>query len=162
MKWSFPARGHHFYFQNIEWGKRSDWKRLCTLNFRGMSWTDLWKTHPTVNFRILGRDTDRFQENSSKYLAYAPILYKNSQKLMDEFSRNRSRSYPGNWNIEKILDEFSRNSSVSHPGKLKFRKKFWMSFPGFANKALIIRVKLVFNGFKPILIRERNIIIGQK
>ena len=32
------------------------------------------------------------------------------------------------------LDEFSRNLSVSYPGKLKFREKFRMSFPGFANK----------------------------
>ena len=42
------------------------------------------------------------------------------------------------WKIEifkkKILDEFSRNTSVSHPGKLKFRKNFWIGFPGFADK----------------------------
>ena len=35
---------------------------------------------------------------------------------------------------KKILDEFSGNLFVSHPGKLKFRKNFWMSFQGFANK----------------------------
>ena len=35
---------------------------------------------------------------------------------------------------KKMMAEFSRNPSVSHPGKMKFRKNFWMSFPGFANK----------------------------
>ena len=35
---------------------------------------------------------------------------------------------------KKKLDEFSRNLSVLHPGKLKFRKNFWMTFPGLGNK----------------------------
>ena len=62
---------------------------------------------------------------------------------LDEFSRNRSSSYPGNWNFEKKkLDEFSRNPSVSEPGKLKFRTNFWMCFPGFCNKPFLIRVNL--------------------
>ena len=86
-----------------------------------MSWTDLWKTHPTVDFRILGHDTGRFLENSSKIeqifdefrgVTQTDILQKlnrYSQKLMDEFSRNRSSS----WVMTR---------------QFKFRKK-WMSFP---------------------------------
>ena len=93
--------------------------------------------------RIPACDTDRKLCSSGKLiqiwtsfpvigLARAPIFYKNwigtYKKLMDEFSRNRSSSYPGNWNFEKILNEFSRNPSMSHPGKLKFRKKFLDEF----------------------------------
>ena len=36
------------------------------VQIRGMSWTEFWKTHPIVNFRIWGHDTIRFLENSSK------------------------------------------------------------------------------------------------
>ena len=35
---------------------------------------------------------------------------------------------------KKILDQFPSNPSMSQPGKLKFRKKFWMSFPVYANE----------------------------
>ena len=72
-----------------------------------------WKTHPEIfpKFQFFGA------WHSPVGLAYAPILCKtlnrHSQKMMDEFSRNRSSSCPG---------------------KLKFRKNFWMSLPGFANK----------------------------
>ena len=34
-----------------------------------MSWTNIWKIHPTVNFRILEHDTDRFLENSSNFFS---------------------------------------------------------------------------------------------
>ena len=87
---------------------------------------------------ISGKDTQIWTSFPEIGPLRAPIFYKNwigtHKKLMDEFSRNQSRSCSGNWNFEKILDEFSRSPSVSHLGKLKFRKNFWMSFPGFANK----------------------------
>ena len=35
---------------------------------------------------------------------------------------------------EKYWMSFTENPSVSHPKKLKFRKNFWISFPGFSNK----------------------------
>ena len=82
-------------------------------------------------------------------LAHAQIFYKNwvstPKKFIDEFSRNRFSSCPGNWNYETILDEFSRNRSVSHPEKLKCRKNFWMGFPGFANKGW----NLFYNSMEP-------------
>ena len=38
--------------------------------------------------------------------------------------------------ISKKLTSFPGIRSVSHPRKLDFRKKFWMSFPGFANNQI--------------------------
>ena len=40
----------------------------------------------------------------------------------------------GNLDFYKILDDFSRNPSMSYPGKLKFRKIFWICFPEFSCK----------------------------
>ena len=106
----------------------------------------------------------------------------------DEFSRNRSSSCPDilqklnrysqnidGWVIQKSvqlmprkskkkLDEFSRNRSAPRPRKLKFRKKFWMSFPGFANKgkslAYIIDAAmvliLILEGFRLWFKRRRT------
>ena len=61
--------------------------------------TDFWKTHPKQSIqskndiqRILRRDTDRFLENSSNCSSHPDILEKlkrYSQKILDEFSRNR-------------------------------------------------------------------------
>jgi len=68
--------------------------------FRGGTQTDSWKTHPVsfrnFNFRVI--------------------------------------SWTDLWETRPYLDEFSRNRSVSRPGELKFRENFWMSFPGFVNK----------------------------
>ena len=66
--------------------------------------------------------------------------------------------------IGKKLDEFSRNRSAPRPRKLKFRKKFWMSFPGFANKgkslAYIIDAAmvliLILEGFRLWFKRRRT------
>ena len=43
--------------------------------------------------------------------------------------QHRCNPWFENWNFEKILDEFSENRSGSWPVKLKFRKSSWMNFP---------------------------------
>ena len=47
-------------------------------------WTDLWKAHLIVNFRILGHETGRFLENSSKI-----ILSKNDIRRYPRRDRDR-------------------------------------------------------------------------
>ena len=79
-------------------------------------------------------NSSRLFSEISDFRSVTPTDVLKTDPTMNKFSRNRSSLCPGNWKIEKILDEFPRNLSVSHPGKLKFRKNFWMSFPGFANK----------------------------
>ena len=54
--------------------------------------------------------------------------------ISGKLSQNRANS--------PNMDEFSKNRSSSCPGNLKFRRIFRMSFPAFANKALIIRVNV--------------------
>ena len=96
--WNRPISGK--LIQNRAFSRKMIFKE-----FRGATKTDFWKTHP----------------------------------IMDEFPRCRSSSSPdilqklGNWNFEKILDEFSGNRFRSYPGELKFRKNFWMSIPEFSN-----------------------------
>ena len=72
--------------------------------------TNFWKTHPIVNFGILGHDTGR--------LHHASIFYKNWIGTHKKWWMIFSSSCPGIWDFEKILDEFSRNRSVSRPGKI--------------------------------------------
>ena len=52
---------------------------------------------------------------------------------MDQFSRNRSSSYPDilqklNWYSQKLMDEFSRNRA-GYILEMEILKKYWMSFP---------------------------------
>jgi len=70
------------------------------LEFWGMTRTDFWKTHPTM---------DKFSKNrSSSCPEFEQNWIGTHTKLMDEFSRKMSGSCPGNWNSEKTLGEFSR------------------------------------------------------
>ena len=79
-----------------------------------------WKTYPIVKFTILGHDTDRFLENSSKIdigwvfqtSTFSPG-YRFTGKLIQT------------WIIFPVI------RSDSCPRKLKFRRNFWMSFPDF-------------------------------
>ena len=47
--WHVLSRQRHFTDISLD--------QPLLANFRGMSWTDLWKTHPIVNFRILGPES---------------------------------------------------------------------------------------------------------
>ena len=73
---------------------------------------DLWKTHPIVNFRILGHDTGRILENSSK------IEY-----LVEKWDSKNS----GAWHRPisgKFIHQFLWVSVI-----VKYRSHIWMSFP---------------------------------
>ena len=111
-----------------------------------MSGTDLWKTHPIVNFIILGHETGQFLENSSKIEHFVVKWYsKNSEAYNRPISGKFIQiwtSFPEiglahapilykNWigTYKKLLDEFPRN-----PCHTPVNWNFWMSFPGFANK----------------------------
>ena len=83
-----------------------DWKKALPLltNFRGMSWTDLWKTHPIVNFIMLEHDTGRFLENSSNI----EHLVEKCRNIFKEFRVVTQTNF---WKTDPNMDEFSRNWS---------------------------------------------------
>ena len=99
------------------------------LEFWGMTQTGYWKTYPKQSIlsknvieRIPGHDTDRFLENWSKY----GWIFQESVWLIPRF-----------FTKTEVLIKFLwiRSPEIGLcPLKLKFRKKLWMSFPGFANK----------------------------
>ena len=101
----------------------------------------LWKTHPILNSIILGHDTGRFLENSSKieHLVeklnsknsgawHRPIFYKkNGIGTHKKWRINFPEIGPAH--APEI--EISKKYSIR---KLKFRENFWVSYPGFAYK----------------------------
>ena len=71
-----------------------------------MNWTDFWKIHPIVNFRISGHDTGQFLENSSK-----------TENLVEKiiFSEFRGATQIDFWKTHPNMDQFSKNGSGSCP-----------------------------------------------
>ena len=95
-----------------------------------------WKSHPIVNFRILGHDTGRFLENSSKIEHYS----KNDiQRIPGVTQTDLWKTYPnmGCGLKESGLKVFPifrygrvfQKSVQLVPRKSKFRKNNRMSFP---------------------------------
>ena len=133
--WARPINGKLIQSSILEfWGRFL--KNSSRIEHLVEKWN--WKNSGAWHRPISGKIIQIWTSFPEIDLSHAPIFYKNSignpKKIMDEFSRNRYNSCPGNWIFEKILNEFSRNPSVAHPEKLTYWKKFWMSFPGFANK----------------------------
>jgi len=95
--WHWPISGK--LIQN-----RADSRKIIFDEFRGVTKTGFRKTHPNMD------DISRTRSKLDR-LAHVPIFSKawigTRKKMMDEFSKNRSSSCPGNWNFEK----------------------YWMSFP---------------------------------
>ena len=79
-----------------------------------MSWTDLWKTHPIVNFIMLEHDTGRFLENSSNI----EHLVEKCRNIFKEF-RVVTQT---NWMNFPEIDP-------AHAPEIEISKKYWMSFP---------------------------------
>lgn len=78
-------------------------------------------------------------------LAHSLIFHKNLigpyEIFVDEFFGNQS-SMTCTLKFGEKMDLFSKNRSVSRPGKLKFRKIFGISFPGFAHKGKLKNFKI--------------------
>ena len=113
-------------------------------NFRGMSQTNFWKTHPIVNFRIVGHEScrmtqaDFWKTHPRQHLvekwAWNRPIYGIIIKIWVSFPEIGPAHATETNILKKMLEEFSRNRSGSRPGKLKFRENFQMSFQGYANK----------------------------
>ena len=96
------------------YGKLIQPKPIQFCSIPGVWARPIWKTHPTVNFRIFGRDTERFLENSSKY----GWIFQKSVQLMPQKLKFRNNTglvfqksvfvAPRKTEIsENFLDEFS-------------------------------------------------------
>ena len=81
-------------------------------NFQFMSWTDFWKIHPSI-----------FASTYSgfvKYQGMGSTDFWKTRLYLDEFSRNRSSSYPGNLSTRVKITLI-----VDRHKKIKFSKIKW-------------------------------------
>ena len=96
--------------------------------------SNLWKTHPTVNFWIFGKLIQN-RANSRKIIfdefwgMTQTDVWKTYPNMVG-FSRSRSSLCPGNWTLKKYWMSIPEIRLCHTPENWNFGKKFWISFPG--------------------------------